>query len=155
VHAGAELLINLSNDSWLGVAKYSEPAFDMVALRAIEQRRWIIRASTAGPSALIDPVGRVTRRTDLFTASTIAGTVQARSDVTLYSRLGDAFAWACAVAACVGAGTGYRRSRKHLLTRRHPPTCDPRPVPDGKSHQRHRGMIGVDAASRRQPPSLT
>src|SRR5262249_49481331 len=59
VRAGATLLVNLANDSWLAAPKYSEPAFDMVRLRAVEQRRWIVRASTAGPSGLVDPLGRI------------------------------------------------------------------------------------------------
>jgi apolipoprotein N-acyltransferase len=101
VRDGAGLLVNLANDSWLGDPKYSEPAFEMVALRAVEQRRWIIRSSTAGPSALIDPFGRVLARTDLFTQATISGGVEPRTEITLYHRIGDAFAWGCVVATAL------------------------------------------------------
>jgi apolipoprotein N-acyltransferase len=99
VRAGATLLVNLANDSWLGEAKYSEPAFDMVRLRAVEQRRWIVRASTAGPSAIVDPFGRVVERTALFQSTALAGTVMPITAITWYSRLGDAFAWTCIAAA--------------------------------------------------------
>src|SRR5262249_61323858 len=58
VRAGARLLVNLTNDSWLGDVQYSAQALDMTRVRAIEQRRWLGRASTSGPSALIDPSGR-------------------------------------------------------------------------------------------------
>jgi len=110
VRDGAQLLINLANDSWLADPKYSEPAFDMVRLRAVEQRRWIIRASTAGPSALIDPLGRVTTRSELLAAATISGTVVPRDGVTIYARIGDAFAWGC-VAVTVAAWLVARRRR--------------------------------------------
>jgi apolipoprotein N-acyltransferase len=89
------LLVNLANDSWLGEAKYSEPAFDMIRLRAVEQRRWIVRASTAGPSGFIDPYGRIVARTPLFESTTLSGTVSPLAVVTPYARAGDAFAWAC------------------------------------------------------------
>jgi len=97
--AGATVLVNLANDSWLGAPKFSEPAFDMVTLRAVEQRRWLIRASTSGPSALIDPSGRVTVRSAMFAPATLAGAVEPRTTLTLYGRIGDAFAWGCVVLA--------------------------------------------------------
>ncbi len=95
VRAGATLLVNLSNDSWLGDAKYSAPAFDMVLLRAVEQRRWLIRASSAGPSALVDPSGRVRARTRSLAADTLVWTVAPENGRTVYNRIGDAFAWLC------------------------------------------------------------
>jgi apolipoprotein N-acyltransferase len=97
VRAGATVLVNLANDSWLGAPKFSEPALDMVTLRAVEQRRWLIRASTSGPSALVDPSGRVTARSAMFAPATLAGAVEPRTTLTLYGRIGDAFAWACVV----------------------------------------------------------
>ncbi len=98
---GARLLVNLANDSWLGDPKYSEVAFDMVRLRAVEQRRWIVRASTSGPSALIDPYGRVQARTALFANTTLTGTVTPYAMRTPYARIGDVFAWCCAVLVAV------------------------------------------------------
>jgi apolipoprotein N-acyltransferase len=87
----------------------------MVTLRAVEQRRWIIRASTAGPSALIDPFGRVIRRTSLLSETVLAGTVQPLDGTTLYGRIGDVFAWLCVgVTACVCLLT--RRARRSSAT---------------------------------------
>src|SRR5262249_61083767 len=60
VLAGATWLVNLANDTWVSDPQFSRMALDMVRFRAIEQRRWLVRASTWGPSALVDPAGRVT-----------------------------------------------------------------------------------------------
>src|SRR6185295_17055406 len=68
VGAGAAILLNLSNDTWMNDAKYSAIAFDMIVLRAVEQRRFVVRASTAGPSAIVAPSGHVLVRTGLSTA---------------------------------------------------------------------------------------
>src|SRR6185436_1842825 len=73
VQAGAEYLVTLTNDSWLGDRKYAEQAFDMARFRAVEQRRFLVRASTSGPSAIVDPLGRVTARTTFDTATTMSG----------------------------------------------------------------------------------
>src|SRR5262249_52404776 len=95
---------------WLAAPKYSEPAFDMVRLRAVEQRRWIVRASTAGPSGLVDPLGRIVARTSLFQTTTLAGGVTPMDVITPYARIGGAPAWAC-VAVTVTALLARRRWR--------------------------------------------
>jgi apolipoprotein N-acyltransferase len=96
VLAGATVLINLSNDSWMHAEKFSGIAFDMSALRAIEQRRFLVRASTSGPSAVVDPLGRVTARSAMSTTGVITGRVAAMTSRTLYAEIGDVFAYACA-----------------------------------------------------------
>jgi apolipoprotein N-acyltransferase len=70
-----------------------------VRLRAVEQRRFIVRASTSGPSAVVDTLGRVATRTAFFTQAVIGGTIALRDEVTLYNRVGDLFAGLCAVVA--------------------------------------------------------
>ena len=104
---GAAYLLNPSNDTWISDPKYSEQQLDMAIVRAIEQRRWLVRASTSGPSALVDPFGHVTARTAGEQRAVIVGEIRPRQDRTLYSRLGDAFALACllAVAARPASGT--------------------------------------------------
>ncbi|MGH7289349.1 MAG: apolipoprotein N-acyltransferase, partial [Myxococcota bacterium] len=55
---GAEILLNPSNDTWVSERNWSRLAFHMALVRAIEQRRYLVRASTSGPSAIVDPWGR-------------------------------------------------------------------------------------------------
>ncbi|MGH7895847.1 MAG: apolipoprotein N-acyltransferase, partial [Candidatus Binatia bacterium] len=108
VRAGAELLVNLTNDTWVGDRTFSSIAFDMAVLRAIEQRRYLVRASTAGPSAIVDPWGRIVTETPLFTQTTTTGSVAPAHGLTAYARLGDAFAIACGL---VAAAALLRRAR--------------------------------------------
>jgi apolipoprotein N-acyltransferase len=105
VRAGAVFLVDPAHDTWL-TPKFSAQQFDIVTLRAIEQRRYLIRASTSGPSALVDPLGRVVVRTDVFTRTAITGTVAPRTTVTPYCRVGDLFAYGCVLAV---AGALLRR----------------------------------------------
>jgi apolipoprotein N-acyltransferase len=111
VNTGAEVLVNLSNDSWLLDPQFAAQALDATRLRAVEQRRWIVRASTSGPSALIDPHGRVRGATEPFSRATVAGTIAARRSLSVYGRVGDAFALACLVAT-VAVLVGVLRSRR-------------------------------------------
>lgn len=101
VDAGADVLVNLTNDGWLSDERLSGVAFAMTRLRAIEQRRYIVRASTSGPSAVIDPYGRIAAATRLFARDTTTASFARRSDRTVYARVGDAFAVLCLFAAVV------------------------------------------------------
>ena len=101
VRAGAEILVNPSNDTWISDPKYTEQQLDIARMRAIEQRRWLVRASTSGPSALVDPFGRLRARTPGMERAVAVGEVVPRSDLTPYARLGDAFAFACVAAVAL------------------------------------------------------
>ena len=103
VAAGAEYLVNPANDSWLGDRKFSAQVFDIVSLRAVEQRRYVVRSSTCGPSAIIDPFGRVVVSTEPFTAAWISGRICPLQVRTVYSRIGDLFAVLCLVLVGVRA----------------------------------------------------
>ena len=101
VRAGAEYLVNLANDTWVGDRKFAAIVFDTVTLRAIEQRRYLVRASTSGPSGIVDPLGHVTVATLPDTRATVSGTVKPGGARTVYGRVGDLFAILCTVAAAL------------------------------------------------------
>jgi apolipoprotein N-acyltransferase len=109
VRDGAELLLVLTNDTWVGSPTFAGIAFDMTVLRAIETRRWTVRASTAGPSAIIDPTGGVHGAAAYDTAATVEGDVAARSGLTVYARWGDVFAMACAAGTFLAVMMAVRR----------------------------------------------
>lgn len=109
VRAGAGYLLNLSNDTWLGEAKFSQIVFDTVALRAVEQRRYLVRSSTSGPSAIVDPAGRVRAATAPFSRAVISGAIEARDGLTIYNRVGDLFAFACAGIALLASAVAPPR----------------------------------------------
>jgi apolipoprotein N-acyltransferase len=115
VRAGATWLASLANDTWVSDAQFSRMALDMVRFRAIEERRWVIRASTWGPSALVDPFGRVTVATARGAQDTVEGNVESLGGETLYARVGDAFALACVAPVALGL---MRREKAPRLTTR-------------------------------------
>lgn len=80
VAAGANLLVNISNDAWFGDSPAPRQHLDLTLLRAVEQGRYIIRATNTGISAVIDPKGRILAQSGLFTAESLG-----RADVGLIS----------------------------------------------------------------------
>jgi apolipoprotein N-acyltransferase len=110
--AGAEILISPSNDSWISGEGFAEHMLAVVGLRAIEQHRYLVRASTSGPSAVVDPWGRVPVRTPAQRPSLLLGGVRPEQKLTPYARLGDGFAGVCTLVV------GVALIRRALAARR-------------------------------------
>lgn len=107
--AGADLLLNLSNDAWLGAGSGPAQHLAMVVPRAVENRTWVVRATTSGISAVIDPRGVVRDATPTFAQAVVEARVAPGHRSTLYQRWGDWFAAACALAV---AGLALARARR-------------------------------------------
>lgn len=111
--AGASYLLNPSNDSWVPDAGFAEHQFDIVALRAVEQRVWLVRVSDSGPSAVVDPWGRVVARTQPLARELLLAELGRSPGRSLYGRVGDAFGAAClaAVVVALAVARGWGRGR--------------------------------------------
>lgn len=95
VASGAEVLFNLSNDAWYGRSSAPEQLLAMVAMRAVENRVPVIRATNTGVSAIIDASGRIRRRTDLFEEAVFVDDVAITAGRSLYAVIGDTFVYMC------------------------------------------------------------
>ena len=100
---GAQVFVNISDDGWYGDTSAPWQHFNMARMRAIENRRWIVRATNSGVTAAVDPLGRVTQSAPRHVLTSLAVRYGYRSDVTFYSRYGDVFAILCAIIAIVAA----------------------------------------------------
>ena len=69
----------------------------MVRMRAIENRRWILRDTNDGVTAVIDPYGRVRQSIPRHAVDALAAGYGFRNDRTFYTLCGDVFAWVCAI----------------------------------------------------------
>ncbi len=105
---GAEVLVNLSNDGYFGHSAAREQHLSLVRMRAAENRRWILRATNDGITATVDPAGRVIYRAPPYQQLAADVTYDYRSNLTIYTRTGDWFAWTCLLLAglitCVQIG---------------------------------------------------
>ncbi|MGB8329942.1 MAG: apolipoprotein N-acyltransferase [Polyangiales bacterium] len=93
LEAKPHVLINLTNDAWFGDTQ--EPGIHLVLsqYRAIEHRRYMVRATNSGISAVVDPLGRVVARTGLLTRENLRYDVQMLDGDTVYTRFGDWPGW--------------------------------------------------------------
>jgi apolipoprotein N-acyltransferase len=108
---GAEVLVNISDDGWYGDTSAPWQHLNMARMRAIENRRWLLRDTNNGVTAAIDPYGRVRQSIARHQVGALAAQFGFRDDVTFYTKHGDVFAWCCVVLAgvvLVWAGNGRR-----------------------------------------------
>lgn len=93
VNAGAEFLVNITNDAWFGKSAASYQHISMVVFRAIENRRPVIRAANTGITGIIDSKGKIIAQTDIFVRDKIIGNIFPEKNYrTFYTRYGDVFA---------------------------------------------------------------
>lgn len=94
---GAEVLVVTTNDSWFAHTQAARQHLMMSKLRAVENRRYVIRAALTGISAIIDPWGRAVREIGLFKRGVLIGDVTPLHRLTIFTRLGQYFAYLCAL----------------------------------------------------------
>ena len=102
VKNGANVLAVITNDSWWDDSPGHRQHFEMARLRAIETRRYILRAANGGFSGVIDPLGEVLEKTGYDERTAIKTTVYAHSNETFYVKHGDYLARIAVVLAASG-----------------------------------------------------
>ncbi|MFB0566744.1 MAG: apolipoprotein N-acyltransferase [Candidatus Aminicenantaceae bacterium] len=86
---GANFIVTITNDGWYGKSSAPYQHFSMAVLRAIENRRYLLRAATTGISGIIDPYGRILSQSELMTQTFILGDITPSTKKSIYTQLGD------------------------------------------------------------------
>ncbi len=108
---GAQLLFNISNDGWFGRSAAAEQHLRMVRVRAVENRRWIVRTTNNGFTVSIDPYGRIIQPLPPDVRAGVDLPYDFRSDQTIYTRFGDWFAWLCVFVSVILVATTFRKAK--------------------------------------------
>ncbi|MGQ0618954.1 MAG: apolipoprotein N-acyltransferase [Panacagrimonas sp.] len=90
---GATILVNATNDAWFAGSSAPYQHLEISRYRALENGRWLVRATNTGISALIGPDGGVRARSGMFTTELMRGEVIPRTGITPYARQGDVPHW--------------------------------------------------------------
>ncbi len=106
---GAEVLVNISDDGWYGDTSAPWQHLNMARMRAIENRRWLLRDTNNGITAAIDPYGRVRQSIPRHQTDALPAQYGFRDDITFYSAHGDVFAWCCAILSIGVAAWSVKR----------------------------------------------
>lgn len=102
------LLMTVSNDTWFGESIGPLQHLQMARLRALENGRYLVRATSNGVTVIVDPQGHVTARAPQFEMTSITGEVRPMAGLTPFTRTGSWPAWLLA-ALLVLPGLRLRR----------------------------------------------
>ncbi len=101
------LLANLTNDGWFGRSDAALVHFALSKFRAVEHRRYLVRATNTAVTGIVDPVGREQGTVPSFAEGSLLGTVRWLHGWTLYGFWGDAPWYLVTVASLVGCWLGW------------------------------------------------
>lgn len=85
VQKGAELITVVTNDSWYGKSSGPYQHKDFAMLRAVENRRSVVRCANGGVSCIINAKGNILAETEMFEKTTLVGEVPLQDEKTFYS----------------------------------------------------------------------
>lgn len=111
--AGANILINITNDAWFGMTSAPHQHLVMAAFRTVENRIPMIRAANTGLSAFIGVYGNIIDQSAPFTTEVLKATLDIpKSPLTFYTRFGDIFAFVAIVISLIGIASFIFTRRK-------------------------------------------
>lgn len=120
VQNGAGLLVNLTNDAWFGTTPAARQHFTMAAFRAVENRRALVRCANTGITGIVDPAGRVIRKTGLFEDAVVVETVPLMHEISFYTRFGDMLPRTCLGVMMLLMFFSWRNRRKPTSPEKRP-----------------------------------
>jgi apolipoprotein N-acyltransferase len=85
VQKGAEIITVVTNDSWYGNTSGPFQHKDFAILRAVENRRSVVRCANGGISCIINGLGNIEAETELYTKTYLVGKVPVQNEGTFYS----------------------------------------------------------------------
>lgn len=103
-----DILLTVSNDTWFGESIGPLQHLQMARLRALENGRYLLRATNNGVTAVIDPQGRVVKRIPQFETASLQADVTSMQGYTPFTRTGSWPAWLLA-ALLVLPGLRWKR----------------------------------------------
>ncbi|WP_416137527.1 apolipoprotein N-acyltransferase [Halomonas sp. HK25] len=89
----SELLLTVSNDTWFGESIGPLQHLQMARLRALENGRYLVRATSNGVTVIVDSQGHITARAPQFEVASITGEAVPMSGLTPFTRTGSWPAW--------------------------------------------------------------
>jgi apolipoprotein N-acyltransferase len=118
---GAAFLAVSTSDAAFGLSNLPDIHLSTSVARAVETRRSVVHASNGGPSAFIDPAGRIASRTPLWAKTLIEGCIITGHRQSVFTRVGYLFRTACVIgaAALLALATIYRLRGREQRQGRH------------------------------------
>lgn len=105
---GADVLIEMTNDGYLGPTPVLRQHLASAAFRAAETHRPVLRTTNVGVTAYIDEWGKIHDEADVYKEDVkVWGVSKSEGKITYSVRFGDWFAWLCSLVSIGLVGSGF------------------------------------------------
>lgn len=111
VAQGAHILVTISNDAWFGKTAAPQQHLNHAVLRAVEQRRSIIRSTNSGYSALILPNGTIRHKSALYKEDAYSFSAPLSKRTTIYHIFHQVIDGLLLLGLCIAVGLGVQFRR--------------------------------------------
>ncbi|PHR03409.1 MAG: apolipoprotein N-acyltransferase [Halomonas sp.] len=91
--ADSGVIVTVSNDTWFGASIGPHQHLQMARLRALENGRYVVRATSNGITAIITPRGELVDRAPQFETTYLTGEFYAMEGLTPFTRMGSLPIW--------------------------------------------------------------
>jgi apolipoprotein N-acyltransferase len=109
---GANLLCVITDDQWFKRSPAAEQHMAASVLRAVENRRYLVRGAATGISCIIDPHGRILARADIFRAAILQADVRTLSRLSFFTRHGSWAVYLSVILTIMFAGVAMLRAQR-------------------------------------------
>ena len=107
---GADVLIEMTNDGYLGNTPVLRQHLASAVFRAVETNRPVVRVTNVGVTAYINERGEISDAAEPYTEATRVWTIgKSDGSQTFYVRYGDWFAWLCSMVSLILIFLSFRR----------------------------------------------
>lgn len=114
---GANILITISNDAWFGSTAAPEQHLQLGIMRAVEQGRWLVRATNTGITVIVNPLGERTRQGNSFVAETLTGLAYTQQTTTFFHKIEPYLPYLILLALILLVAPGYISRKIHKINK--------------------------------------
>ncbi|WP_447895539.1 apolipoprotein N-acyltransferase [Vreelandella sp. GE22] len=111
----SDVIVTVSNDTWFGASIGPHQHLQMARLRALENGRYVLRATSNGITAIIDARGNVVDRAPQFETTSLTGDFYAMQGQTPFTRMGSLPIWILAALMSMAGLLRARTERRKTL----------------------------------------
>ena len=116
VKQGGEYIAVGSNDSWFGTSIALYQHHSQSILRAVENRRYLLRCSSTGITSIISPYGEITATVPKLERCALNGKFDRLTGTTLYNRIGDIIIVPSVIFILMGIICGIKQRKSESRT---------------------------------------
>jgi apolipoprotein N-acyltransferase len=109
----ADVIVTISNDSWFGHSIGPHQHLQMVRMRALENGRYVLRATNSGITAVVSSTGILEATIPQFEAGVLDATFTGMSGTTPFGRFGNCPVLVC-IAVVIVVGYWIRRRKQRV-----------------------------------------